>query len=131
MRAPTILIVDDYEDALDVWRLYLRAEGFNVLTAGDGDAALAVVAESRPDIVVLDLALPGKTGIEVATILKKGESTRAIPLIAATGHSHAKELDRARASGFDLVVIKPCDPALLVADIRRLLRLPPGAPPSS
>lgn len=125
MPPATVLIVDDYEDALDVWQLYLRGEGFAVLTASDGDAALDVIAASRPDIVVLDLSLPGKTGFEVATLLRSSESTRTIPLIAATGHSHSKELDRARASGFDVVVVKPYDPAFLVTEIRRLLAASP------
>lgn len=122
MRTPrTILIVDDYPDALDVWELYLRAAGFHVLTAGDGHQALARATHDRPDAIVMDLELPGKSGYEVARDLKSRVDTRAIPLIAATGYSHAKQLDLARASGFDTVIVKPCDPEALVAAIRRLL----------
>jgi two-component system cell cycle response regulator DivK len=117
----TILIVDDYPDALDVWELYLRAAGFHVLTAGDGHQALARAMHDRPDAIVMDLELPGKSGYEVARDLKTSANTRAIPLIAATGYSHAKQLDLARASGFDTVLVKPCDPEVLVAAIRRLL----------
>ena len=122
----TILIVDDYPDALDVWSLYLRAEGFAVLTAADGLAAITLAIEQRPDLIVLDLELPGKTGIEVATILRAQPSTRDIPLIAATGYSHVKQLDLARESGFNAIIIKPCDPDALVREIRRLL--PPVGP---
>ncbi len=118
---PTILIVDDYRDALDVWRVYLRSEGFSVLTAADGVSALSVASEERPDLIVLDLDLPGKTGIEVAETLRAQASTRGIPLIAATGYSNENQLDLARKAGFNTVVVKPCDPVALVNEIRRLL----------
>src|SRR6476660_377043 len=125
----TILLVDDYRDALDVWRLYLRTEGFAVLTAADGLAALSVATEAQPDLIVLDLELPGKTGIEVARILRAQPSTQHIPLIAATGYSQVKQLDQAREIGFDAIVIKPCDPEALVLEIRRLLSQSGGQPP--
>jgi CheY-like chemotaxis protein len=118
---PTILIVDDYPDALDVWGLYLRAEGFSVLTAANGLDALSVATEQHPDLVVLDLELPGKSGVDVATILRAQPSTRDIPLIAATGYSHAEQLDLARRAGFNAIVVKPCDPEALVKEIRRFL----------
>ena len=121
---PNLLIVDDYADALDVWEVYLRAEGFNVLTAADGQTAFAEAVRVKPDVIVMDLELPGKSGYEVARELKARPDTRAIPLIAATGYSHVKQLDLARASGFDAVMVKPCDPQSLVAEIRRLLRRP-------
>jgi CheY-like chemotaxis protein len=118
---PSILIVDDYPDALDVWGLYLRAVGFRVLTAADGDSAFAEAVREKPDIIVMDLELPGKSGYEVARELKARPDTRTIPLIAATGHSHAKQLDLARTSGFDTIIVKPCEPESLVSEIRRLL----------
>ncbi len=118
---PTVLIVDDYPDALDVWELYLSAAGFHVITAGDGHQALDRATRDKPDAIVMDLELPGKSGYEVARDLRARVDTRGIPLIAATGYSHAKQLDAARASGFDTVIVKPCDPEALVAAIRRLL----------
>jgi len=121
--AATILIVDDYPDALDVWDLYLRASGFDVLRAEDGPSALQCATEQLPDLVVMDLELPGLSGCEVAKALRDGEATRHIPLIASTGHSLPAKLDEARRSGFDLVLIKPCDPAELVEQIRK--HLPP------
>jgi two-component system cell cycle response regulator DivK len=121
---PSLLIVDDYEDALDVWGVYLRAAGFRVFTASDGQSAFAEAVREKPDVIVMDLELPGKSGYEVARDLKARSDTSAIPLIAATGYSHVKQLDLARASGFDTVIVKPCDPQSLVAEIRRLLRKP-------
>jgi CheY-like chemotaxis protein len=117
----TILLVDDYPDALDVWGLYLRAVGFAVLTAADGPTALTMATEQHPDLIVLDLELPGKSGIEVAAILRAQASTRDIPLIAATGYSHMKQIGLAHEAGFNAVVIKPCDPDALLREIRRLL----------
>lgn len=117
----TILLVDDYPDALDVWALYLRAVGFTVLTAADGPTALATATEQHPDLIVLDLELPGKSGIEVAATLRAQPSTRDIPLIAATGYSHMKQIGLAQEAGFNAVVIKPCDPDALLREIRRLL----------
>src|SRR5262245_8957393 len=121
---PSLLIVDDYPDALDVWEVYLRAEGFNVLTASDGQSAFAEAVREKPDVIIMDLELPGKSGFEVARDLKARADTCAIPLIAATGYSHVKQLDLPRASAFDAVMVKPCDPQSLVAEIRRLLRKP-------
>jgi CheY-like chemotaxis protein len=118
---PSILIVDDYPDALDVWGLYLRAVGFRVLTAADGYSAFAEAVREKPDVIVMDLELPGKSGYEVARELKARPDTRTIPLIAATGYSHAKQLDLARTSGFDSIIVKPCEPESLVSEIRRLL----------
>lgn len=119
---PSLLIVDDYPDALDVWGVYLRAEGFHVLTASDGQSALVEAVREKPDVIIMDLELPGKSGFEVARDLKARADTREIPLIAATGYSHSKQLELARASGFDAVLVKPCDPQSLVAEVRRQLR---------
>ena len=119
--AATILIVDDYPDSLDVWDIYLRASGFEVLRAEDGPEALKCACERLPDLVVMDLELPGLTGIEVARQLRDKAETRHIPLIASTGHSLPAKLDEAKRAGFDQILIKPCDPGELVESIRRHL----------
>ena len=119
--AHSILLVDDYPDALDVWRLYLEMSGFEVLTAIDGLSAVKLATERLPDIVILDLELPGITGIEAARRIRSAPETTSIPLIAATGHSQPATLDEARRAGFDVIVTKPCDPDRLLAEIRRLL----------
>ena len=127
-----ILIVDDYKDALDVWAIYLRALGYQVSTAGDGAAALAEAERLHPDLIVLDLELPRVSGFDVARRLRANPNTAHIPLIAATGYSHVTQLDRARAAGFDQIVVKPCDPELLVEEIERHLSAAdePGTQPS-
>lgn len=119
---PTVLVVDDYVDALQVWSLYLDSAGFEVLTADDGATALAEIAHRLPDVVVLDLELPGVSGFQVAREVRQRPESRDLPLIAATGYSHPRQLDAAREAGFDSVMVKPCDPVALVAEIRRLLQ---------
>lgn len=119
-ETPTVLIVDDYVDALDVWEVFLSGAGFHVLTAATGPEALARVAAHRPDVIVMDLELPGMSGFDVARLLRADPATSGIPLIAATGYSHAAQLDQARRIGFNSVIVKPCDPDILVSTIRRL-----------
>lgn len=118
-----ILLVDDYPDALEIWGLYLRSVGYDVATAADGLEAVERAHALLPDIIVLDLELPGITGFEAAVRLRQAPDTQHIPLIAATGYSHLKQLDHARYVGFDSIVVKPCEPAALVAEIERLLRV--------
>jgi CheY-like chemotaxis protein len=121
VAATRILLVDDYPDALQIWGLYLRAMGYDVVEADDGLKAVTEAQRQHPDIIVLDLELPGISGFEAAVRLRNCAETRDIPLIAATGFSHAAQLNQARAAGFDAIVVKPCEPALLVGEIERLL----------
>ena len=74
-----------------------------------------------PDLVVLDLELPRISGVDVARRLRANPDTQWIPLIAATGYSHTRQLDDARDAGFDRILIKPCDPDVLVEEIERVL----------
>src|SRR5687767_11082309 len=116
-----ILIVDDYPDALDVWTLYLRSLGYRVSTAADGPTGVAQAEQLLPDLIVLDLELPGISGFEAANRLRSNPATHDIPLIAATGYSHQRQIAMAREAGFDEVVVKPVDPDSLVDEIERLL----------
>ncbi len=96
--------------------------GYEVIESDDGLDAVTKAHDYKPDIIVLDLELPGITGFEAALRLRLSSDTRAIPLIAATGYSHLTQLEEARASGFDSIIVKPCEPAALVAEIERLLQ---------
>jgi CheY-like chemotaxis protein len=83
-----------------------------------------------PDIVVMDLEMPGLSGCDVARALRAVAATRHIPLIASTGHSHPAQLDEAQRAGFDAILTKPCEPDTLVFEIRRLLAARPAPPPA-
>jgi CheY-like chemotaxis protein len=119
-----ILLVDDYPDALETWGLFLELKGYDVLTAADGNSAVNLAVSHRPDVIVMDLDLPGITGYEAARLIRGRNETARIPLIAATGYSQGTHLDQARRAGFDSVLVKPCDPDLLIAEIIRLLEAP-------
>src|SRR5262245_58630535 len=95
---PTVLVVDDERDILELVRYHLSQAGFRVLTAADGRQAVESARKERPDLIVLDLMLPGVAGTEVARILKQDEKTRAIPLLMLT--ARGEEVDR--VVGFEL-----------------------------
>lgn len=118
-----ILLVDDYPDALEVWSLYLKMCGFDVVTAADGVGALAAAAHHQPDIAILDLEMPGMSGYELARRLRADATTSAMPLIAVSGHSQPSRIEEARKAGFDRVLTKPCDPDRLCLEIKQLLAL--------
>ena len=103
-----------------MWALCLRQCGYEVLTAADGLQAVEVASAERPDLVVLDLDLPGITGFEVARRLRASQPTAHIPLVAATGYSHTRQLESA-AQDFAAVLVKPCETDVLVKEIERVL----------
>lgn len=114
----TVLLVDDYPDALDVWEIFLTAAGCQVMTAGDGAQALEIARTQRPDVIVMDFQMPGLSGPSVAEALRQDSATAQIPLIAVTGRR--VELAEARRLGFAALIVKPCEPEALLAEIRRV-----------
>jgi CheY-like chemotaxis protein len=129
MKRRRILLVDDYRDSREMWSLFLRSQGYDVTTAADGLDAVEIAALAHPDVIVMDLDLPGITGFEAARRLRRLAATANIALIAATGYSHPRQAEQARAAGFDAVVFKPCDPIRLVAEIDRARHEAPSRAP--
>lgn len=125
----TVLLVDDYADAVEVWELYLSAAGFTVATASDGLAGLESARTHVPDVVVMDLQMPGLSGLELARALKDDPRTRDVPLIAVSGNARTSPAEM-RAAGFASLLVKPCDPEALVAAIRRVAAERPALPPA-
>jgi CheY-like chemotaxis protein len=119
-----VLVVEDYQDAREMYAAYLQFSGFDVAEAGNGLEAVEKATELLPDIVLMDLALPKMDGWEATRRLKRDPRTRAIPVVALTGHALAGHADGAREAGCDAFVTKPCLPDALVAEIRRLLDQP-------
>ena len=120
-RPIRILLVDDYLDALEMWALYLRFCGYEVLTASDGLSAVEVATAARPDLVILDLDLPGISGFEAARRLRRNPRTARIPLLAATGFSHMARQEEASSLGFEDVLVKPCPPTVLLEAVEHAL----------
>ena len=114
-----ILLVDDYLDALEALSLYLVAVGFDVQTASDGLTGLDLALVFRPDVIVLDLQMPGLSGLELAAALKEKPETAGIPLIALSGRSRVTENADMR-DAFASVMSKPCEPEVLIAEIHRV-----------
>jgi len=123
---PTVLLVDDYPDAVELLGIYLDVAGYAVVIAHDGYAALEQARAQRIDAVVLDLEMPGLSGVEVARQLRTQPALASLPLIAVTGHSGATHRDAARDAGCDALLVKPYDPDELLATIRRLLEAAPA-----
>src|SRR5438105_9220146 len=109
-----ILIVDDNQDAAESIAQYLQLEGHEVKTVGDGVQALSCVPVFAPQIVVLDIGLPGLSGYEVAKRMRKLPATQNALLVALTGYGQKEDQQRAMESGFDRHFVKPTDPRLLV-----------------
>lgn len=118
---PLVLVVEDYQDAREMYAAYLQFSGFAVAEAGNGIEAIEKTHELLPDIVLMDLALPRMDGWEATRRLKNDDRTRHIPIVALTGHALAGHAEGARDAGCDAFVTKPCLPDALVAEIRRLL----------
>ena len=107
--AATVLVVDDNATNLKLVAYLVRANGYEVHTAGHADAALAAVAEHRPQLILMDLQLPGVDGLELTRRLKADPATRDIVIIAVTAYAMKGDQDRARAAGCDDYVTKPID----------------------
>lgn len=131
----TILVVDDEHQLVELVRDYLLRENYTVLTAGDGPTALALARDRQPDLVILDLQLPGLDGLEVCRRLRQFSDAYVLMLTA-----RAEEIDKliGLAIGADDYVTKPFSPRELVARVKALLRRPrmgqpgdalPAAPP--
>ena len=118
---PLVLVVEDYQDAREMYAAYLQFSGYRVAEASNGYEAIEQANELMPDIILMDLALPRMDGWEATRRLKSNDRTRNIPIVALTGHALAGHAEGARQAGCDAFVTKPCLPDQLVAEIKRML----------
>jgi two-component system alkaline phosphatase synthesis response regulator PhoP len=119
MAKRTILVVDDDRKIVDLVRLYLEKDGYRVLVAYDGHQALEVAGRNRPDLIVLDLMLPGIDGLEVCRTLQ-GEFQ--VPIIMLTARTTDEDKLIGLETGADDYVTKPFNPREMVARVRAVLR---------
>lgn len=122
MSKPRILTIEDEPDIVTVVEYNLSREGFDVITAADGEAGLRTAARERPDLVLLDLLLPGIDGLEICRQLKLDAATRAIPVIMVTSKGEESDVVLGLGMGADDYVVKPFSPKELVARVRAVLR---------
>lgn len=122
MAKKTILVVDDEEDILELIRFNLAREGFTVITATSGEEAVKAISRKTPDLLLLDLMLPGLDGLEVCRTLKKDQKTAGIPIMMVTAKGEESDVVAGLELGADDYLTKPFSMKVLVARARSLLR---------
>lgn len=123
-----VLVVEDYEDAREMYQEFLEYEGFEVEVAKDGLEALERAKDSRPDLILMDMSLPLVNGWEATRRLKEDDDTAGIPVVALTGHAFPGHADKAKQVGCDDFVTKPALPQDVADRIRAMLSKPKSRP---
>ncbi len=118
----TVLIVEDEPDVVDLLRYHLRRAGFTVLVANSGPQGLDAVRASLPDVVVLDLMLPGLSGLEVCRAIKSDPALASVPVLMLTAKSEAKDRVKGLETGADDYVVKPFSPKEVVLRVQGLIK---------
>lgn len=119
-----ILAVDDQEDNRRILRDLLTASGFEVIEANTGEEAVSLAAAERPDLILMDIQLPGIDGYEATRRIKANPELRATPLIVVTSYALSGDDAKAFAAGADAYVSKPFSPRALLAKVREFLGPP-------
>ncbi|MDE1179036.1 response regulator [Paraburkholderia sp.] len=127
VAVPRVLVVDDHTESADALSAYLQASGLSVRTVYHGSDALKAAKEWEPDCIVLDVAMPGLSGIGVAAMLRQHDMTARIPLLAYTAYDTADQLRELKLAGFDAVCLKPADPSQLERLIGQMIGLDDAA----
>jgi two-component system, cell cycle response regulator DivK len=118
---PKILLVEDNEISRDILTRRLRKNGYQIFSVGDGSEALAAAAREQPDLILMDMTLPGMDGWEVTTELRRRPAIANIPVIALTAHTLPGDRERALAAGCDEYETKPVELPQLIDKIETLL----------
>jgi adenylate cyclase len=120
---PRILIVDDNPANLHILQLRLAANGYEIITAADGEEAITVTRRSQPDLILLDVMMPKMDGIEVCRQLRGDPSLPFIPIIMVTAKTDVRDVVAGLEAGGDEYLTKPVDQAALVARVKSMLRI--------
>lgn len=132
LPVPYCLIVEDDRDNREGTAEYLAAFGFDVGQASGGEEALAALRRRRPDVVLLDLQMPGMSGWDLLRIMRRDQVLGGVPVIALSACVFPDDRARAREAGCDMFLGKPCPPQQMLRAVRRVIRrgrrqVPPGA----
>lgn len=120
--AKKILIIEDEVELVDMVVMRLEANGYEVMSANDGEAGLDAVKKNKPDLILLDLMLPKIDGYQVCRILKSDNRFEDIPIIMFTARAQESEMKKGMALGADAYITKPFEPPVLIAKIKELLK---------
>jgi two-component system, cell cycle response regulator DivK len=118
---PKILMVEDNEMNVNMLSRRLQKRGYQVVTAGDGNQGHSMARSENPDLILMDISLPGMDGWELTRLLKSAEATRHIPIIALTAHALVTDREKASEAGCDEYETKPIDFERLTKKIESLL----------
>jgi CheY-like chemotaxis protein len=116
-----VLVVEDQDENLDLMVYLLTAFGHETLVARDGAEGVAVAAQARPDLVVMDLQMPVMDGYEAAARIKADPGLARIPIVAVTAYAMVGDQERILQRGFDGYLTKPIDPEVFVSELERHL----------
>ena len=119
----TVLIADDNPQILELLEAYLEPLGVRVVLAADGEATLSAVEREPPDLILLDIMMPRRSGFEVCRILKEDRRYRDIPIVMVTALNEVGDMERARECGADDFITKPVNKIELLARVQNLLKL--------
>lgn len=125
-----ILIIEDEEDIRELVRYNLERENFAVIEAESGEAGLKSVAQKKPELILLDLMLPGKDGLQICRELKRSEATRDIPVVMMTAKGEESDIVTGLELGAEDYVVKPFSPKVMVARVKAVLRRKVAVPAS-
>lgn len=121
--AKKVLIVDDEPNIVISLEFLMKKEGFEVAVAGDGEAALAQVAAFRPDLILLDVMMPKKSGFEVCESLRADPAHAGLKIVILTAKGRETEVAKGLAIGADAYVTKPFSPKALAVQVKQLLEI--------
>lgn len=126
-KKPLVLHVDDDREIREIVAVSLIRLDLDVMLAHDGPSGLEMAQRERPDLILLDIRMPGMDGFEVCHSLKNDGKTKAIPVVMLTAMGQVKDVEKAIAYGADAYIQKPIDFAKLRAKLGQFLKLPPPA----
>lgn len=116
-----VLLVDDDSATRGMLKMLLEDSGFEVSEAADGAAAVRQARAESPSLIILDINLPAMTGVEVLSVLRAGDATKAIPVIMCTAHNTFDDVERCLAAGARDYIQKPFDLRAVLAKVQRVL----------
>lgn len=119
MSGKKVLLVEDNEDNRTLFGVILRYHDFDVIEAADGESAVDMAREHQPDVILMDLGLPGIDGLEATERLKRDDRTADIPIVALTAFHNAE--DDARGAGCSGFLTKPCPPDRVIREVSKFL----------
>jgi two-component system phosphate regulon response regulator PhoB len=128
MTKTDILVIEDEEDIRELVKYNLQRENFGVMEAESGEDGLKLVERVTPDLILLDLMLPGKDGLEICRTLKRNDRTQGIPVIMMTARGEESDIVTGLELGADDYIVKPFSPKILGARIKAVLRRRSSAP---